>query len=151
MQGATSTVARWLEELAALAGIPATFDESGAIEIELASGQPMVIEVDEQTGVLLLSADLFAVPPSDRTRIFEEAMKLNHLGQGTGGAALGWDAGRDMLVLSALSPIELLDEAAFLGLLSGFIDLVDRLRTDLRQPIEPSPILPIRPPTMVRG
>ena len=134
MQGPESQVVRWLEEVATLAGIPATFDTQGAIEIALASGAPMRLEIDGQTQIMLLSADLFSVKAAGRAEVLEHAMRLNLDGQGTGGASLGWDARRDMLVLSAFTPTTLLDEETFLSILSGFIGLVDEFREGLPQP-----------------
>jgi len=151
MQGDCAKIAKWLEEIAALAGITAEFDERGVFEIELASGPPLLLEVDEASGILLLSADLFSVNAPDRLAVFERAMTLNHLGAGTGGATLGWDARRDMLVMSALTPIELIDEAAFLGLMTGFIGLVDEYRSGLPVPGASSARLTTSSVGLVRG
>ena len=151
MRGDAAKIAGWLDEVATLAGIPAAFDARGVMEIELASGQPLLLEVDEETGIVLLSADLFAVDPTDRPAVFERAMTLNHLGAGTGGATLGWDAGRGLLVMSALTPIELIDEAAFLGLLSSFIGLVDEYRRGLPETSASPSGLATDPVGLVRG
>lgn len=150
MPGSQSSIIRWLGELAALADISANVGDTGAVDIELASGAPLRLELDEQAQLMLLSADLLNVKDSDRAAIFELAMRLNLEGQGTGGASLGWDARRDMLVLSALTPTTLLDEQTFLGILSGFISLVDEFRNGLPQPEAMATNL-TPPPMMVRA
>jgi len=151
MQDSQNSVIRWLDEVAALAGIPATFDDTGAVDIELVSGAPMRLELDEQAQIMLMSADLFSVKAADRSACFELAMRLNLEGQGTGGASLGWDAQREMLVLSALTPTALLDEPGFLGVLSGFISLVDEFRKGLPQPESMAANMTPASPMMVRA
>jgi len=150
MPGSQSSVMRWLDELAALADISANVGDTGAVDIELASGAPLRLELDDEAQIMLLSADLFNVNEADRSAVFQQAMRLNLQGQGTGGASLGWDATRDMLVLSALTPTTLLDEPTFLGVLSGFISLVDEFRTGLPQP-EAMATNTTPPPMMVRA
>ena len=147
MPDSQSPVIRWLDEIATLAGIPIALSDTGAVDLELASGAPLRLELDDQAQIMLLSADLFNVKEAERAALFELAMRLNLEGHGTGGASLGWDAKRDMLVLSALTPTALLDEETFLGVLSGFITLVDEFRKGLPQPedmaTEPKAVAPL--------
>ena len=153
MPATESPIREWLQSIGTLAGVPITIDSSGAADIELSSGAQVAVEINAESELMLLSADLFAPKASETATVLERAMQLNHLGQGTGGATLGWDANRAMLVLSAVTPTQLLDEALFLELLSGFIELAEAFRNGLPQNNEATRSADTAgvSPTMVRG
>lgn len=106
----------WLHDLGALAGVPVTLGQDGSAEMELAAGGSVQMDLDEEVGLLLLSADLFAPTGEQRMAVFEQALQMNCRQEGTQGATLGWDADRDLMVLSALWPVAAMDEEAFLSL-----------------------------------
>ena len=102
--------------------------EGFAFSLILSNGTEVGLEIDPTVDVLLLSAGLFGVAEEKKTGVFDWAMRLNHLNSGTAGATLGWDANSGFLVLSALIPLPLLDEAGFLSALNAFAEKARDLR-----------------------
>jgi hypothetical protein len=94
--------------------------EGFAFLLILSDGTEVGLEIVPSVDVLLLSAGLFGVAEEKKAGVFDWAMRLNYLNSGTAGATLGWDSNSRFLVLSAILPLQLLDEAGFLSALDAF-------------------------------
>jgi hypothetical protein len=109
-----------LVAIAELGKFPFEPGEGFGFSLVLSNGTEVGLEIDPTVDALLLSADLYQVPEEKKVDIFDWAMRMNHLNSGTAGATLGWDSNSRFLVLSAILPLQLLDEAGFLSALDAF-------------------------------
>ena len=109
-----------LAAIAELGKFPFEPGEGFGFSLMLSNGIEVLLEIDPTVDALLLSAALFQVPEEKKVDIFDWAMRMNHLNSGTAGATLGWDSNSRFLVLSAILPLQLLDEAGFLSALDAF-------------------------------
>ncbi len=120
-----------LSVIADIGDIPFEPGEARILCLGLSDGSEVVIETDPEGDSLLLSASLFSVPNQDRQAVLMRAMELNYLNQGTSGATLGWNPADGFLVISALIPLRLIDEAGFVSALNAFCNQVMAFRTGL--------------------
>lgn len=117
-----------LTTIAELGNFPLEPGEGFAFSLVLSDGTEVGLEIDSAGDVLFLSAGLFGVAEEKKAGVFDWAMRLNHLNSGTAGATLGWDANSCFLVLSAMIPLPLLDEAGFLSALDAFAEKATDLK-----------------------
>ena len=114
--------------------------EGFAFSLILSDGTEVGLEIDPTVDALLLSAGLFGVAVEKKAGVFDWAMRLNHLNSGTAGATLGWDSNSGFIVLSALIPLPLLDEAGFLSALEAFAEKARDLRAGSTDFDDQSPV-----------
>jgi hypothetical protein len=128
-------VNQWLAGLAPPGVVAFVLDADGAIAIDLDDGGLLVLEVDAEAGLLRLHIDLTRVDGSHdgRALMLERAMQLNLHKIATGGATIGLDADRDMLVLAIMRSVEELDAERLIMPLEAFTRVAPELRAALRQ------------------
>lgn len=126
-----------LAVVADIGHLPFEPGEGLAFSLTLTDGSDLELEIDPHHQSLTLSSFLFSVPPADQAAVFAQAMQLNYLNRSTSGATLGWDPRTGDLVLSALIPLALLDEAIFLGVLNAFAGLAVTMQESL--PVQANP------------
>lgn len=132
------TVNQWLAQLGDVGAQGLVLDPDGRLALELDDASLLQIELDPEQPVLYLHTDLLTLSEPDlRPALLERAMRLNLHTLATGGATLGLDDARGVLVMSIMRSLGELDPDRFLMLLDGFTRIAPQLRAELRA-LEPS-------------
>ena len=97
-------------------------DEGGATAVEV-DGIPVVLHAANDD-LLLIHADLGAVAPDSRDRVFAAAMEANFLYQGTGGSTLAVDSRDGHLHLQKYNWLDRLDAEKAVADIARFADMV---------------------------
>lgn len=134
---AREIVRECLGKLGAQSGLALDLDD-GVCAIAFEGGTECVVEAVDDTGLLLLHAEVVEVLDGSRARLMEEAMALNLYGLATEGGTLALDRGSNAIILSFARPAAGLDGEGFAILLAGFIETVERLRDRLFD-LDPKP------------
>jgi len=120
-----------LAELGAQSGLALDLDADGVCAIAFQGGTTCVVEAADDSGLMLLHAEVVRPADGSRARLLEEAMALNLYGLATEGATLALDRPSDAIVLWFARPAAGLDGDGFAALLASFIETVERLRERL--------------------
>jgi hypothetical protein len=120
-----------------LGGEPLAFDDNGLCVLAHQDGFAITLMSTASSDMLLLSAQLIAVPDADREALFAWLLRLNFLGLDTGGAALSIDEEERHVYLCHNVALGRVDAPNLVTVLGNFIEVAAGLRTRLLQD-EPS-------------
>jgi hypothetical protein len=135
-----STVAAFLRELGHRIGTSLALDEDGSCAMTYGGDQEITVIVPEGSGSVVFHGPVATCPAASREAFFERALKLNLLGIENGGCLLGLEGDGRRIVLALCQPVGTLDARGFENLLANFIDIAQRTRASLAEPLdEPAP------------
>ena len=114
-----------LSEFGEAVGIPElTFDDDGCCCLSF-DDAVVNFELDDETGLLYLYADVGAVPDPPDTALYEMLLEADYLHRETAGGTLGIDKAAGVVALVYQIPYDILELSQFETILDNFINMVE--------------------------
>lgn len=92
--------------------------------------EALEVKIKESEEDVTLFARIGPCPQEKREELFTHLMKANFLGQGTGGACIGFDEAENSLTLSWILPYDM-DYKTLRNAIEDFVNYVDYWKTEL--------------------
>lgn len=118
---------------------PARLSKHGTCAFDYDGAFAIVLEVPAGADMLVLYADLLALPKSRRERLLVQLLARNFALQETDGAVFAIDEVGERVLLCYRQPIERLDQSSFENLIENFAAAAHRHHLELALNVEPEP------------
>lgn len=129
---ARGEVDRLVRQIGADLGAPLALDGEGTVVLAYGAGHLCTLAVSDAHEAVALASPLRVVHAGTRAVLFEAALRLNLHGADTGNhGVIGYDANRRELLLTRQHRAAGLDKEGLAGLLNGFMDTADEVRSSL--------------------
>jgi Tir chaperone protein (CesT) family len=122
----------WLKELSEQFDAEFSLDADGVCALISDEGNPLYLELVEDSASLSLFTDLFTLPDHADPQFLRALLAVNLLGLRTGGATIGLDVEQNSLILSQWVALAVLDAEKLSQLLLHMSSVADRIRAEFQ-------------------